>query len=422
MKVIHLDAPRATTDPALVFRPDFSVSYLQGDSERIKALLRRVPRPTTMRAGSIAFFRGEEASSAICESLMVGWETYLLPGLVRDKDYCILWGLCEKEGSPAELRFLLPMIELGESDNALPVARQAFEKADLWALVRNRSLGLMEAKQAPRGGARPPLSFPERMPLVRAVQEHIEDAVRFGELQSRDDILEDLERQGFEKCFIDDQGLAVRYCGADEDIRTRLRGRRIELVGPIFSSAFAAPKDARMVTSLDQQKEALEERSMELLGGLKISLEQHGKSVFAEKERVLTEDIEGSIEKIRVLFSKEFDGLRELEGKRKALQEQIASLEHRTDEISKPFKRYVIGAASAAGLCCAVFLWFAAWSQGAIDRQSIWTDTKVQELEGAAQDWIAIQRMRQDLEQLEGRLSSLGQRVQYQLDDLEEMN
>lgn len=211
-------------------------SVLQGKPEEVRELIDASPYAKKYTSGVLSFAE-KDLPHGQREKLIASFERVLMPGLDKDQ-YSILWVEHADKGR-LELNFLIPNTELLTGKRLQPYYDRADRpRIDAWQTVVNGRLGLHDPN-APEN--RRALVTPSALP--KAKQEAAEAITRglltlasSGELKTRQDITEALERSGFDVVRTTKSSISI----ADPD-----GGRNIRLKGAIYEQSFNAGEGLR---------------------------------------------------------------------------------------------------------------------------------------------------------------------------------
>lgn len=211
-------------------------SVLQGKAEEVRELIDASPYAKKYTSGVLSFAEADLASGQR-EKLMASFERVLMPGLDKDQ-YSILWVEHTDKGR-LELNFVIPNTELLTGKRLQPYFDKADRpRIDAWQTVVNGRLGLHDPN-APEN--RRALVTPSALPKTK--QEAAEAITRgllalasSGEVKTRQDITEALERSGFD---------VVRTTKSSISIADPEGGRNIRLKGAIYEQSFNAGEGLR---------------------------------------------------------------------------------------------------------------------------------------------------------------------------------
>ncbi|GKW14032.1 hypothetical protein PEC301899_43140 [Pectobacterium carotovorum subsp. carotovorum] len=211
-------------------------TVLQGKPEEVRELIDASPYAKKYTSGVLSFAE-EDLPPGQREKLMASFERVLMPGLDKDQ-YSILWVEHADKGR-LELNFLIPNTELLTGKRLQPYYDRADRpRIDAWQTVVNCRLGLHDPN-APEN--RRALVTPSALPKTK--QEAAEMITRgllalasSGEMKTRQDITEALERSGFDVVRTTKSSISI----ADPD-----GGRNIRLKGAIYEQSFNAGEGLR---------------------------------------------------------------------------------------------------------------------------------------------------------------------------------
>lgn len=215
-------------------RPGASV--LQGRPEEVRELIDASPYAKKYTSGVLSFAEADLPPDER-ERLMQSFERILMPGLDKDQ-YSVLWVEHQDKGR-LELNFLIPNTELLTGKRLQPYYDRADRpRVEAWQTVVNGRLGLHDPNDPAN---RRFLVTPNTLPKTK--QEAAETITRSllalassGELKTRQDVTEALERSGFE---------VVRTTKSSISIANPDGGQNIRLKGAIYEQSFNAGEGFR---------------------------------------------------------------------------------------------------------------------------------------------------------------------------------
>ena len=211
-------------------------TVLQGKPEEVRELIDASPYVKKYTSGVLSFAEADLPPGQR-EKLMASFERVLMPGLDKDQ-YSILWVEHEDKGR-LELNFLIPNTELLTGRRLQPYYDRADRpRIDAWQTIVNGRLGLHDPN-APEN--RRALVTPSGLPKTKqeaaeAITRGLLTLASSGELKSRQDVTEALERSGFEVVRTTKSSISI----ADPD-----GGRNIRLKGAIYEQSFNAGEGLR---------------------------------------------------------------------------------------------------------------------------------------------------------------------------------
>ena len=211
-------------------------SVLQGKPEEVRELIDASPYVKKYTSGVLSFAEADLPPGQR-EKLMASFERVLMPGLDKDQ-YSILWVEHEDKGR-LELNFLIPNTELLTGRRLQPYYDRADRpRIDAWQTIVNGRLGLHDPN-APEN--RRALVTPSGLPKTKqeaaeAITRGLLTLASSGELKTRQDVTEALERSGFEVVRTTKSSISI----ADPD-----GGRNIRLKGAIYEQSFNAGEGLR---------------------------------------------------------------------------------------------------------------------------------------------------------------------------------
>ena len=209
---------------------------LQGKPEEVRELIDASPYMKKYTSGVLSFAEADLPPGQR-EKLMESFERVLMPGLEKDQ-YSILWVEHADKGR-LELNFLIPNTELLTGKRLQPYYDRADRpRIDAWQTVVNGRLGLHDPN-APenRRALVTPSSLPKmKQEAAEAITRGLLTLALSGELKTRQDVTETLERSGFEVVRTTKNSISI----ADPD-----GGRNIRLKGAIYEQSFNAGEGLR---------------------------------------------------------------------------------------------------------------------------------------------------------------------------------
>jgi len=211
-------------------------TVLQGKAEEIRELIDASPYAKKYTSGVLSFAE-KDLPAGQREKLMASFERVLMPGLDKDQ-YSILWVEHADKGR-LELNFLIPNTELLTGKRLQPYYDRADRpRINAWQTVVNGSLGLHDPN-APEN--RRALVTASALPKTKqeaseAITRGLMHLFASGELKTRQDVTETLERSGFEVIRTTKNSISI----ADPD-----GGRNIRLKGAIYEQHFSATEGFR---------------------------------------------------------------------------------------------------------------------------------------------------------------------------------
>lgn len=209
---------------------------LQGKAEEVRELIDASPYAKKYTSGVLSFAE-PDLPAGQREKLMESFERVLMPGLDKDQ-YSILWVEHADKGR-LELNFLIPNTELLTGKRLQPYYDRADRpRIDAWQTVVNGRMGLHDPN-APEN--RRTLVTPSGLPKTKqeaaeAITRGLLGLASSGELKSRQDVTEALERSGFEVVRTTKSSISI----ADPD-----GGRNIRLKGALYEQSFNAGEGLR---------------------------------------------------------------------------------------------------------------------------------------------------------------------------------
>ncbi|PUQ77209.1 nuclease [Salmonella enterica subsp. enterica] len=211
-------------------------TVLQGKPEEVRELIDASPYVKKYTSGVLSFAEADLPPGQR-EKLMASFERVLMPGLDKDQ-YSILWVEHTDKGR-LELNFLIPNTELLTGRRLQPYYDRADRpRIDAWQTVVNGRLGLHDPN-APenRRALVTPAGLPKtKQEAAEAITRGLITLASSGELKSRQDVTEALERSGFEVVRTTKSSISI----ADPD-----GGRNIRLKGAIYEQSFNAGEGLR---------------------------------------------------------------------------------------------------------------------------------------------------------------------------------
>lgn len=209
---------------------------LQGKPEEVRELIDASPYAKKYTSGVLSFAE-QDLPSGQREKLMASFERVLMPGLDKDQ-YSVLW-VEHRDKGRLELNFLVPNTELLTGRRLQPYYDRADRpRIDAWQTVVNGRLGLHDPN-APenRRALVTPSSLPKtKQEAAEAITRGLLVLASSGELKTRQDVTEALERAGFEVVRTTKNSISI----ADPD-----GGRNIRLKGAIYEQSFNAGEGLR---------------------------------------------------------------------------------------------------------------------------------------------------------------------------------
>jgi len=211
-------------------------TVLQGKAEEVRELIDASPYAKKYTSGVLSFAE-KDLPAGQREKLMASFERVLMPGLDKDQ-YSVLWVEHADKGR-LELNFLIPNTELLTGKRLQPYYDRADRpRIDAWQTVVNGSLGLHDPN-APEN--RRALVTASALPKTKqeaseAITRGLIHLFASGELKTRQDVTETLERSGFEVVRTTKSSISI----ADPD-----GGRNIRLKGAIYEQHFSATEGFR---------------------------------------------------------------------------------------------------------------------------------------------------------------------------------
>lgn len=211
-------------------------TVLQGKPEEVRELIDASPYAKKYTSGVLSFAE-KDLPAGQREKLMASFERVLMPGLDKDQ-YSVLWVEHADKGR-LELNFLIPNTELLTGKRLQPYYDRADRpRIDAWQTVVNGSLGLHDPN-APEN--RRALVTASALPKTKqeaseAITRGLLTLYSSGEIKSRQDVTEALERSGFEVVRTTKSSISI----ADPD-----GGRNIRLKGAIYEQSFNAGEGLR---------------------------------------------------------------------------------------------------------------------------------------------------------------------------------
>ncbi|EQA2895861.1 plasmid mobilization relaxase MbeA [Enterobacter hormaechei] len=211
-------------------------SVLQGKPEEVRELIDASPYAKKYTSGVLSFAE-QDLPPGQREKLMASFERVLMPGLDKDQ-YSVLWVEHQDKGR-LELNFLIPNTELLTGRRLQPYYDRADRpRIDAWQTIVNGRLGLHDPN-APenRRALVTPSALPEKkQEAAQAITRGLLALASSGELKTRQDVTETLERAGFEVVRTTKSSISI----ADPD-----GGRNIRLKGAIYEQSFNAGEGLR---------------------------------------------------------------------------------------------------------------------------------------------------------------------------------
>lgn len=209
---------------------------LQGKPEEVRELIDASPYAKKYTSGVLSFAE-QDLPSGQREKLMASFERVLMPGLDKDQ-YSVLW-VEHRDKGRLELNFLIPNTELLTGRRLQPYYDRADRpRIDAWQTIVNGRLGLHDPN-APenRRALVTPSSLPKtKQEAAEAITRGLLVLASSGELKTRQDVTEALERAGFEVVRTTKSSISI----ADPD-----GGRNIRLKGAIYEQSFNAGEGLR---------------------------------------------------------------------------------------------------------------------------------------------------------------------------------
>ena len=211
-------------------------SVLQGKPEEVRELIDASPYAKKYTSGVLSFAE-QDLPPGQREKLMASFERVLMPGLDKDQ-YSILWVEHQDKGR-LELNFLIPNTDLLTGKRLQPYYDRADRpRLDAWQTVINGRLGLHDPN-APEN--RRALVTASALPKTKqeaseAITRGLLGLAAAGELKTRQDVTEALERSGFEVVRTTKSSISI----ADPD-----GGRNIRLKGALYEQSFNAGEGLR---------------------------------------------------------------------------------------------------------------------------------------------------------------------------------
>lgn len=242
-------------------------AYKKTGQKAVQTIIKGQPRALW---GAIEFSGDEEDDEQFLRRIAERWERDFLSGLNSHEHYEILWHHLNW-GAGHELRFFLPLWNKADQV-VLPVPKTMIDRSDLWTRVQALTFGLSDPLPRRRAGIRPTFQLAERgvnRSLRSALTAYVEDAVMAGEITSRQSVIADLGKAGFEVVKEDADALTVRYVGDNQEVAQKAR-RPVVLTGPTFGEGFGLIDDPRIV----QIEEAVRDGMKRLQATAKAQTEQ----------------------------------------------------------------------------------------------------------------------------------------------------
>lgn len=211
-------------------------SVLQGRPEEVRELIDASPYAKKYTSGVLSFAEAD-LPPGHREKLMASFERVLMPGLDKDQ-YSVLWVEHTDKGR-LELNFLIPNTELLTGKRLQPYFDRADRpRIDAWQTVVNGRLGLHDPNAPENRRALVTASaLPEtKQEAAQAITQGLLALASSGELKTRQDVTEALERSGFEVVRTTKSSISI----ADPD-----GGRNIRLKGAIYEQSFNAGEGLR---------------------------------------------------------------------------------------------------------------------------------------------------------------------------------
>jgi len=211
-------------------------SVLQGRPEEVRELIDASPYAKKYTSGVLSFAE-DDLPPGQREKLMASFERVLMPGLDKDQ-YSVLWVEHTDKGR-LELNFLIPNTELLTGKRLQPYFDRADRpRIDAWQTVVNGRLGLHDPNAPENRRALVTASaLPEtKQEAAQAITQGLLALASSGELKTRQDVTEALERSGFEVVRTTKSSISI----ADPD-----GGRNIRLKGAIYEQSFNAGEGLR---------------------------------------------------------------------------------------------------------------------------------------------------------------------------------
>lgn len=204
-------------------------SVLQGRPEEVRELIDASPYVKKYTSGVLSFAEADLPPGQR-EKLMASFERVLMPGLDKDQ-YSVLWVEHTDKGR-LELNFLIPNTELLTGKRLQPYFDRADRpRIDAWQTVVNGRLGLHDPNAPENRRALVTASaLPEaKQEAAQAITQGLLSLASSGELKTRHDVTEALERSGFTVVRTTKNSISI----ADPD-----GGRNIRLKGAIYEQSF----------------------------------------------------------------------------------------------------------------------------------------------------------------------------------------
>jgi len=211
-------------------------TVLQGKPEEVRELI-DVSMYAKKYTSGVLSFAEKDLPPGQREKLMASFERVLMPGLDKDQ-YSVLWVEHADKGR-LELNFLIPNTEHLTGKRLQPYYDRADRpRIDAWQTVVNGSLGLHDPNDPENRRA---LVTASALPKTKqdaseAITRGILTLYSSGEIKSRQDVTEALERSGFDVVRTTKSSISI----ADPD-----GGRNIRLKGAIYEQSFNAGEELR---------------------------------------------------------------------------------------------------------------------------------------------------------------------------------
>lgn len=211
-------------------------TVLQGKPEEVRELIDVSLYAKKYTSGVLSFAENDLLPGQR-EKLMASFERVLMPGLDKDQ-YSVLWVEHTDKGR-VELNFLIPNTELSMGKRLQPYFDRADRpRIDAWQTLVNGRLGLHDPNAPENHRALvTPSSLPKtKQEAAEAITRGLLALASSGELETRQDVTEALERSGFEVVRTTKNSISI----ADPD-----GGQNIRLKGALYEQSFNAGEGLR---------------------------------------------------------------------------------------------------------------------------------------------------------------------------------
>jgi len=225
-----------------------TATTLRGNPEMTRSLIQNISRKHKYLSGGLMFAKDEYISDVQKEEIMDAFESLLFVGIDTDK-YNILWVEHSDKGR-VELNFVVPRIEL-ETGNDLDLYahRRDLPLFDMWKNGINAKYGLADPNDPRRTR-----TITERTKVARGdgtiianrknLDETLHTLVQNGQIHSRDQMIELLEKSGYRITRKNKESISVKH--------TDIGKKALRLKGGIYSEAFSS---AGGIESLSQERQ-----------------------------------------------------------------------------------------------------------------------------------------------------------------------